>query len=54
MVRLKNGVYGFIYDAGGKGIGKAAIVVLMFIPILSILFMFSAGYYIFKENVLGF
>ena len=47
-------VYGFIYDAGGKGVGKAAIVVLMFIPIVSIIFMFSASYFIFKENVLGF
>lgn len=47
-------VYGLIYDAGGNGIGKAAILSLMFIPILSILFMFLAAYFIFKENVLGF
>ena len=47
-------VYGFIYDAGGDGIGKAAILSLMFIPLFSILFMFLAAYFIFKEDVLGF
>ena len=47
-------VYGFIYDAGENGIGKTAICSLMFIPIFSLIFLYSSAYIIIRDNVLGF
>ena len=47
-------VYGFIYDAGENGIGRTAICSLMFIPILSLIFLYSSAYIIIRDNVLGF
>ena len=47
-------IYGFIYDASQNGIGRTAICSLMFIPILSLIFLYSSAYFIIRDNVLGF
>ena len=47
-------VYGAIYDAGEGGNSRYALATLMFSPAIPVLTLYTAAYFIVKNDVLGY